>query len=53
MIGVMSCPAFFTDSTKQRSCYFCQKQSIGDHVDRMIVHSSEIAAEIGITTRWN
>ncbi|EKM21606.1 hypothetical protein VCHENC03_3414 [Vibrio sp. HENC-03] len=44
MIGVMSYSAFFIWSVLHLFCYFCQKQSIGDRVDRMIVHSSEIAA---------
>lgn len=49
MIGVMSYSAFFICSMRNVFCYFCQKQSIGDHVDRMIAQSSEIAAQVGIT----
>lgn len=43
MIGIMSYVAFSLRRESKLFCYFYQKQSIGDRVDRMIVHSSEIA----------
>lgn len=43
MIGIMSYVAFSLRRESKLCCYFYQKQLIGDRVDRMIVHSSEIA----------